>query len=125
MYGPNLSHNTALPQLSAYSREQSICIYGFQSTRAHLVDFDTIQLEPDEKQEDLHQRLVAFVEDNLLQLDRNISNHGERVTEDEYIYSKMENCIVLTWLLINPPRSSDTPKTNIWNRTAVAYSGFH
>ena len=38
--------------------------YGFQSTGAHFLDFSDIKLEPDERPEDLSQRLVAFVEDN-------------------------------------------------------------
>ncbi|KAL5006931.1 hypothetical protein ScPMuIL_015737, partial [Solemya velum] len=37
--------------------------YGFQFTGAHFLDFIDIRLE---RPEDLYQRLVAFVEDNLL-----------------------------------------------------------
>ena len=77
--------------------------YGFQSTGAHFIDFDTIRLEPDEKPEDKFHRLVVFVEDNLLHLDGTISHHGERVTEDEEMSPTLDNFIVLTWLrLIDP-----------------------
>ena len=40
--------------------------YGFQTTGGHFIDFSDIKLESDEKPEDLYQRLVAFLEDNLL-----------------------------------------------------------
>ena len=33
--------------------------YGFQSTGAHFLDFNNIRLEPDERPEDLYQRLPA------------------------------------------------------------------
>ena len=72
-------------------------------TGAHFIDFDTIRLEPDDKSEDLFQHLVAFVEDNLLQLDGTISHHAERVTEDEEMSPTMENLIVLTWLRLTDP----------------------
>ena len=37
--------------------------FGFQSSGGH---FNDIRLLPDEKPEDLYQRLMAFIEDNLL-----------------------------------------------------------
>ena len=76
--------------------------YGFQSTGAHFLDFNDIKLEPDERPEDLFQRLVAFVEDNLLTVTGGISHHGDRVKEDEELTPTLENFIVLQWLqLIN------------------------
>ncbi|CAB3986542.1 Retrovirus-related Pol poly from transposon opus, partial [Paramuricea clavata] len=42
--------------------------YGFQSTRAHFLDFNNIRLEPDERPKDLYQRLLSFIDDNLLTL---------------------------------------------------------
>ena len=40
--------------------------FGFQATGAHFVDFNNIKLQPDERPEDLYQRLMVFVEDSLL-----------------------------------------------------------
>ena len=69
--------------------------YGFQATGAHFLDFADIRLEPNERPEDLFERLMAFLEDVLLQTN-GISHHGEAMTEDEEL-------IVLTWLrLVHP-----------------------
>lgn len=42
--------------------------FGFASTGAHFLDLCSISLQPDERAEDLFQRLTAFFEDNLLSL---------------------------------------------------------
>ena len=77
--------------------------YGFQSTGSHFIDFVDIHQQPGERPEDLYQRLVAFVEDNLLQRDSQILHHGDVMTDDEELSPSLENMIVLTWLrLINP-----------------------
>lgn len=77
--------------------------FGFQSTGAHFVDFNDIKLQPNERPEDLYQRLTAFVEDSLLSPNDNITHHNEQITEDEELSPTLENFIVLTWLrLINP-----------------------
>ncbi len=77
--------------------------YGFQTTGGHFLDFDNIALNPDERPEDLYQRLIAFVDDNLLRQGGGITHHGEIITEDEEITPTMENFIVLTWLkLVHP-----------------------
>ena len=47
--------------------------FGIQATGAHFVDFNNIKLQPDERPEDLYQRLMAFVEDSLLNSSRNIT----------------------------------------------------
>lgn len=57
--------------------------YGFQSTGAHFIDFNNIKLEPNERPEDLFQRLMSFVEDNLLVANGPITHYGETVTSDE------------------------------------------
>ena len=49
--------------------------YGFQSTGAHFLDFSDIKFEADERPEDLYQRILAFVEDNLLTSGGGISHH--------------------------------------------------
>lgn len=56
--------------------------YGFQSSGSHFLDFDNIHLEAGERPENLFQRLVSFVEDNLLTLNGYISHHGE-IPENE------------------------------------------
>ncbi|CAG2223099.1 unnamed protein product [Mytilus edulis] len=61
-----------------------------------------IFLEPDERPEDLFQRLASFIEDNMLRAGGNIHHHGEVPEADEELSPSLENLIVLTWLrLIN------------------------
>lgn len=72
--------------------------YGFQSTGAHFLDFNNIRLEPNERPEDLFQRLTSFVEDNLLRADGNIRHHGDVPDNDEELSPSLENILVLTWL---------------------------
>ena len=69
--------------------------YGFQFTGAHFIDFTDIRLEPDE---DLFQRLVAFVDDKLLRSDGNISHHDQNIVEDEKMTPTLEIFVVPTWL---------------------------
>ena len=103
-YCPVISRNTIVKNSTSVE-----CIwasirlhYGFQVTEAHFIDFTDIHLEHGERREDLFQRLMAFMEDNLLRSD-NLTHHGERVTEDEEMSPSLENFVVLTWLrLINP-----------------------
>ena len=70
--------------------------YGFQSTGAHFIVFTDIRLEPDERPEDLFQRLVAFIDDNLLRSVGNISHHDQNI-EDEEMTPTLKNVIFLTW----------------------------
>ena len=72
--------------------------FGFQSTGGHFLDFCNIKLEPEERPEDLFQRLMAFVDDNLLTANSQITHHGEVPIEDEEMSPTLENMIVLTWL---------------------------
>ncbi len=72
--------------------------YGFQSTGAHFLDFNNIRLEPDERPEDLYQRLLSFIDDNLLKANGGIQHHGENVSADEELTPSLENMIVMTWL---------------------------
>ena len=62
--------------------------------RPHLIAFTNIRLEPDERSEDLFQRLVAFVDDN------SSSMITQNITEDEEITPTLENFVVLTWLCL-------------------------
>lgn len=77
--------------------------YGFQSSGSHLLDFADIKFEPDERPEDLYQRLVAFVEDNLLTAEGGIQHYGETPDVDEELSPTLENIIVLHWLHLLSP----------------------
>ena len=71
--------------------------FGFQSSGGHFLDFCEIKLQAGERHEDLYQRLMAFVEDNLLTVAGGIRHMGEP-PQDEEITPTLENLIVLTWL---------------------------
>ncbi|KAI0228085.1 hypothetical protein LSAT2_021433, partial [Lamellibrachia satsuma] len=103
-YCPVISRNTIVKNSTSLSCIwQTIRLhYGFQSTGAHFLDFADIQLQADERPEDLYQRLVAFVEDNMLQRGSVILHHGDAINVDEEMTPSLENMVVLTWLrLIN------------------------
>ena len=104
-YCPVISRNTIVNNSTSLSTIwQAIrAHFGFQSTGAHFLDFNDIHLEPDERPEDLYQRLVSFVEDNLLKANDGVRHHGEAITSDEEISPTLENMIVLTWLRLNHP----------------------
>ena len=81
--------------------------YGFQSTGGHFLDFADIKLEPNEHPEDLYQRLMAFIEDNLLLANGGITHHGVNPGDDEELTPFLENLVVLLWLKLTHP---DLPK---------------
>ena len=63
----------------------------------------SIHLQPDERPEDLSQRLMAFFEDNLLSVHGGLTHHGDQVTADEDLSPTLENTVVVLWLqLIHP-----------------------
>ena len=86
--------STSLPQIWQTIRLH----YGFHSTGAHLLELSNMHLESDERPEDLYQRLLAFMDDNLMQPENNITHHGEAITEPEDIQPTLENMIVWLWL---------------------------
>ena len=81
--------------------------YGFQSTGGHFLDFADIKLEPNKRPEDLYQRLMAFIEDNLLLANGGITHHGVNPGDDEELTPSLENMVVLLWLKLTHP---DLPK---------------
>ena len=97
---PIISRNTIVKNsTSIESIWQSIrAHYGFQSSGAHFIDLMNIQLKPDERPEDLFQRLMAFVEDSLLNENSGLTHHGEAIKEEEELTPTLENFIVLQWL---------------------------
>ena len=61
------------------------------------------EIIPAERPEDLYQRLMSFIEDNLLLANRNISHHGEVPGSDEEMSPTLESLVVLTCLrLVHP-----------------------
>ena len=62
------------------------------------LDLTSIRLNAGEKPEDLYQRLVSFMDDNLLTKDCSLMHHSVKVETDEEISPTLENVIVLLWL---------------------------
>lgn len=77
--------------------------YLFQSTGAHYLDLVNISFQADESHEDLFQRLMAFVEDNLLTSHCNLTHQGEAITTDEDMSPTLENTVVVLWLKLLHP----------------------
>ena len=77
--------------------------YNIQKSASRFLDLAVINLQPDEKLEDLYQRLVAFYTDNLLEDDGDIEHHGKKLEVDEEITPAIESTIVVLWLQhLNP-----------------------
>ena len=72
--------------------------YGFQQSGAHFLDFSEIHYEADERPEDLFQRILTFIDDNLLKAHGPITHHGEEADSDEQKTPSLENMVVLHWL---------------------------
>ena len=99
-YCPVISRNTIVKNSTSVDNIwQSIHThYGFQSIGGHFLDSADIKLEQGECPEDLYERLMAFVEDNLLTASSGIKHHEESPTKDEDISPTLENLIVFLWL---------------------------
>ena len=97
---PIISRNTIVKNsTSMNSIWQAIRLhFGFQISGAHFLDFADLKLEPDENNEDLFQRLMAFVDDNLMTVGGGISHHDEFPAVDEDVSPFLENMIELHWL---------------------------
>ena len=97
---PIISRNTIVKSsTSMNSIWQAIRLhFGFQTSGAHFLDFADLKLDPDENFEDLFQRLMAFVDDNLMTVGAAISHNGEFPAVDEDLSPSLENMIVLHWL---------------------------
>ena len=102
---PVISRNT-ITKLSTSLGEiwQNIRLhYGFQTSGSHFIDLACISLGADERPEDLYQRLLAFVDDNLLRPEFGIAHHGVIPTEEEELSPTLENFITLRWLQLLHP----------------------
>ena len=62
------------------------------------MDFAELRAGSDQRTEDLHQRIMAFIEDDLLKANGGRAHSEEAITEDEELTPTLENIIVLTWL---------------------------
>ena len=71
---------------------------GFQANGARVLDLADMSLKPGERPEDLYQRLLAFMDDNLMKADGGIKHNNADITEDEELTPSLENIIVVTWL---------------------------
>ena len=78
--------------------EQIRLHYGFQTTGSRFLDLSAIRQSPGERPEDLFQRLVSFIDDNLLTTDGTLTHHSVAITSDEEISPSLENVVVLIWL---------------------------
>ena len=114
-YCPVISRNTIVKNsTSLYVIWQTIRLhYGFRSTGSNFIDFVDIHLQPDERPEDLYQRLVAFVEDNLLQRDSRILRRGGVVADGGELSPSLENVMVLAWLGLVDPFAAEARRAAI------------
>ena len=94
---PVISRNTIVKNSTSVKSiwQATRAHYGFQSTGAHFLDFASIKLDVNE---DLFQRLMSFIEDNLLVANSSITHHGDAITADEELSPTLKNLVVLTWL---------------------------
>lgn len=97
---PVISRNTIIKKSTSVANVwQLIRVhYGFQTSGSHLLDFSSIKRQPEEKPEDLYQRLASFVDDNLITVESAITHHGQPPTEDEELTPTLENLVILRWL---------------------------
>ena len=71
---------------------------GFQANGARMLDLADLCLNPGERYEDLYQRILAFMDDNLMKADGELTHFGEAITEDEEASPSLDNVMVVTWL---------------------------
>ena len=71
---------------------------GFQANGGRVLDLADMKLKPDERPEDLYQRLLAFMDDNLMKSDGGVKHHDVAIAEDEEASPSLENYTVVLWL---------------------------
>ncbi len=104
-YCPVISRSTIVKKsVSLEDIWQKIRIhYGIQRTGGHFLELDNVTHDRGDKPEPLYQRLLCFIEDNLLTKDGGITHHDHAIEKDEELTPSLENIIVLMWLrLIHP-----------------------
>ena len=108
-WAPDISRKSIIDRSTSLESVWQIIrnYYGIQLCGSYFLDLADLNLKAGERPEALYQRLMSFVEDNLLLADGSLTHHGEKVEEDEELTPTLENMIVLMWLqLIN----KDLPK---------------
>ena len=74
--------------------------YGFQANGSRVLDLADMCLKPGERPEELYQRLLSFVDDNLMKIDGGVKHLNADITEDEETTPSLENYTVVWWLRI-------------------------
>ena len=120
-YCPVISCNSIVKNSTSMSSIwQAIRLhYGFQSTRAHLLDFNNIKLDPDERPRGLVSTPYVIYRRRPIAGERSYFNHGETPTTDEEMSPTLENLIVLTWLRLVHKDATKPCKTTLWHRAQV------
>jgi len=77
--------------------------YGFQQSEAQFMRFTAIQWEDGERPERLFQRILAHLQDNLLQKDCKLRHNGESVKVNEDLSPTVERLAVLHWMQLLHP----------------------
>jgi len=97
---PIISRRTIVHDSTSLSSVwQSIKLhFGFQTTGGNFIDFVDIKFSPPERPETLYQRMLAFIENNLLCPDMAMTHKGEPIAEFEDMTPTLENVVVLLWL---------------------------
>ena len=72
--------------------------YGFHTTGSRFLDLTKIKLSGGDRPEDLFQKLISFMDDNLLTTDSALTHHSAKVEKDEEMSPTLENVVVLLWL---------------------------
>lgn len=77
--------------------------YQFEKSEANFMTYSTISREEGERPERLYQRVVAHLQDNLLQTSTSMTYEGNEVTTDEVMSPTVYRLAVLRWMeLIHP-----------------------
>ena len=98
--------------------------YNIQKSGSQFLDLADITLQPDEKPEDLYQRLVAFYTDNLLEVKGDTEHHGEKLELDEEITPTIENTSHA--MVTTPsPRPTPTGETMVRDRITTPLTRIH
>ena len=74
--------------------------YGFKANGAPVLDLADMTLQPGERPEELYQRLLSFVDDNLMKSDGGVKHLNTDITDDEELTPSLENYTVVWWLHI-------------------------
>lgn len=77
--------------------------YGFQQSETQFMKYSSITWEDGERPERLYQRIIAHLQDNLLQKDSKLKHDGIAPDKDEELSPTVERLAVLRWMeLIHP-----------------------